>query len=71
MIYKQYHFLPTNYHQGISVIKLFEDVNQDGASDLLLGIYKEEGHELKLVGFDVICGRTGNILIRNLSRQEK
>jgi hypothetical protein len=69
LIYKQHHFLPPNYHQGISVIKLSEDMNQDGASDLLLGIYKEEGPELKLVGFDVICSRTGNILIRNLSRQ--
>jgi hypothetical protein len=70
LIYKQHHFLLPNYHQGISVIKLSEDVNQDGESDLLLGIYKQEGHELKLVGYDVICGRTGNILIRNLSRQE-
>ncbi len=71
IIYKVENHLDSSFYQGLSVVKLFRDFNHDQMPDLLMGIYKESRGQLKLVGFDVVCIRTGNILIRYLPSNSK
>lgn len=70
LIYKVENHLSKDFYQGIGVVRPVKDFNQDQLPDLLLGTYQVSGRQLKLVGFDVICQRTGNILIRYLPRTE-
>ena len=61
-LYRVYNFLPNNYLQGASAVTLEEDMNQDGIAEVLLGIYLKQDDHFTLVGFDIICGKTGKIL---------
>ena len=61
-LYRVYNFLPGNYLQGVSAVTLDEDINHDGVDEVLLGIYKKQEDHFTLVGFDIICGKTGKIL---------
>ena len=70
LIYKVENHLSKDFYQGIGLVTPVKDFNRDQLPDLLLGIYQVSGRQLKLVGFDVICQRTGNILIRYLPRTE-
>ncbi len=66
IIYKLENHLPSNFYQGLNVLRLSKDFNHDQLPDLLMGIYKESRGELRLVGFDVVCLRTGDVLVRYL-----
>ena len=68
LIYKVKNHLPKHFYQGLNGIKVIQDFNHDQIPDVLIGIYRKSGRQIRLVGFDVICQRTGNILIRYLPR---
>jgi hypothetical protein len=65
-LYRVLNHLPQDYYQGFKIIKLNRDYNHDGMNDILLGIYKKQKGAFKLVGYDVICQRKGQIILRYL-----
>ncbi|MBC75935.1 MAG: hypothetical protein CME64_07955 [Halobacteriovoraceae bacterium] len=71
LIFRTRNLLPKGLYQGVSTTITEQDLNGDGHPEFLDGIYKKEQEILKLVGFDLRCSKTGNILKRYITPSDQ
>ncbi len=67
ILYRIPNLLGADWHQGRAVVRLKKDLNGDGVSDFLVGIYKREAEQFILKGYEIFCARTGRTIEKYLA----
>jgi len=62
LIFKIQNHFKKEFFQGMAVVKMSKDYNNDHVNDFLAPIYKQNGDQFELAGYTLYCARTGNVI---------